>query len=154
MNKEGMSRRDFIRLSGSASAYLLASNVITPSCTSKTKHPNIVFILADDLGYGDLGCLNPESKIPTPNLDKLARQGISFTDAHSSSSLCSPTRYGIMTGRYSWRSNRQGGALWSFDPPLIEDDRLTLPQYLRNNGYHTACIGKMAPGYELARQKW
>ncbi len=104
--------------------------------------PNIIYILADDLGYGDVSCLNSDSKIPTPNLDKLAEQGITFTDAHSSSSLCSPTRYGILTGRYSWRSRRQGGALWSFDKPLIEEDRLTVPQYLKNKGYHTACIGK------------
>ena len=104
--------------------------------------PNIIYILADDMGYGDVSCLNPDSKIPTPHLNKLAEQGITFTDAHSSSSLCSPTRYGLLTGRYSWRSRRQGGALWSFDPPLIEENRLTVPQFLKNNGYHTAIIGK------------
>jgi len=124
------------------STLLFLTILFNLSVSNPVNKPNIIFILADDLGYGDVNCLNSESKIPTPNLDELARQGITFTDAHSSSSLCSPTRYGIMTGRYSWRSRRQGGALWSFDPPLIEVDRLTLPQYLKNNGYHTACIGK------------
>ena len=109
----------------------------------KVERPNIIFILADDLGYGDVKCLNPESKIPTPNIDKMATQGITFTDAHSSSAVCSPTRYGLLTGRYSWRSRRpKGGALWPFALPLIEPDRLTMPQYLKNKGYTTACFGK------------
>ena len=108
----------------------------------QVKQANIIYILADDLGYGDVACLNPDSKIPTPHLNSLAEQGITFTDAHSGSSLCSPTRYGVLTGRYSWRSRRQGGALWSFDPPLIEENRLTVPQFLKNNAYHTAIIGK------------
>ncbi len=109
---------------------------------SSNDKPNIIYILADDMGYGDASSLNPDSKIPTPNLDALAQQGITFTDAHASSSLCSPTRYGLLTGRYSWRSRRQGGALWSFDHPLIEENRLTVAQFLKDNGYHTACIGK------------
>ncbi len=121
---------------------VLNAGCSNPESEVPFNRPNIVYILADDLGYGDVKCLNPESKIPTPNLDKMAKQGMTFTDAHSSSSLCSPTRYGILTGRYSWRTGRPGGALWSFDPPFIEHDRLTLPQYLKNNGYQTACFGK------------
>ncbi len=109
---------------------------------SSNDKPNIIYILADDMGYGDASSLNPDSKILTPKLDTLARQGITFTDAHASSALCSPTRYGLLTGRYSWRSRRQGGALWSFDRPLIEEGRLTVAQFLKDNGYHTACIGK------------
>ncbi len=111
------------------------------NCQNNEK-PNIIYILADDLGYGDISFLNSNSKITTPNIDKLASEGITFTDAHSSSSVCSPTRYGILTGRYSWRSSRQGGALWPFATPLIEEGRLTLPKFLNNNDYNTACIGK------------
>jgi arylsulfatase A len=136
-----LNRRTFLKMAGLSAATLTTG--VLPCAGEKTGgRPNIIFILADDLGYGDVNCLNPDSKIPTPNLDRLAGQGITFTDAHSSSSLCSPTRYGILTGRYSWRSRRQGGALWSFDPPLIEEGRLTVPRYLKDHGYHTACIGK------------
>jgi len=145
MKNRNLSRRDFMRLTG-LSVTALAAGTFSECRTETAVSPNIVYILADDLGYGDVSCLNPDSKIPTPNLDRLAARGITFTDAHSSSSLCSPTRYGILTGRYSWRSRRQGGALWSFDPPLIEGGRLTVPQYLKNHGYHTACIGKWHPG--------
>lgn len=75
-------------------------------------HPNIIFILADDLGYGDPHCYNPDSKIPTPNLDRLAAQGMRFTDAHSGSAVCTPTRYGVLTGRYAWRTRLKRGVLW------------------------------------------
>lgn len=78
--------------------------------------PNIVYILADDLGYGDVHCLNPDSKIATPNLDRLAEQGMTFTDAHSGSSVCTPTRYGILTGRYAWRSRLKKGVLGGYSP--------------------------------------
>jgi len=110
--------------------------------------PNIVWIMADDMGYGDLACFNPESKIPTPNLDGLAREGIRFTDAHSPSAVCSPTRYGILTGRYCWRTRLKKSVLWPWDPPLIEKGRLTLPRMLKDAGYHTACIGKWHLGWE------
>src|SRR6266498_425472 len=105
-------------------------------------HPNIVFILCDDLGYGDVKCLNRDGKIPTPNIDKLARAGMIFTDAHSSSAVCTPTRYGILTGRYNWRSRLQSGVTGGMSPPLIESGRTTLPAFLKQNGYHTAAIGK------------
>lgn len=113
-------------------------------CNSKPENtlPNIVFILADDMGYGDPGCYNPDSKIPTPHIDKLAMEGIRFTDAHTPSSVCTPTRYGILTGRYCWRSPLKEGVLWGYDLPLIENARLTLPKILQHAGYRTACIGK------------
>ena len=81
--------------------------------------PNIVYILADDMGYGDLSSLNKNSGIKTPNMDKIVKEGIYFTDAHSNSSVCTPTRYGILTGRYAWRSSLKNGVLWGYDQPLI-----------------------------------
>ena len=110
--------------------------------------PNIVLILADDLGYGDLGCYNDESKVPTPHLDRLAAEGLRFTDAHSPSSVCTPTRYGLLTGRYAWRTALKKGVLWPWDPPLLEEARLTLPELLRARGYLTACIGKWHLGWD------
>lgn len=107
-----------------------------------TRLPNIVFILADDLGYGDVACYNPESKIPTPNLDKLAAEGMRFTDAHSPSTVCTPTRYSILTGRMQFRTGMKGVFSGVGGPCLIEKERLTLPQMLRNKGYASACTGK------------
>jgi arylsulfatase A-like enzyme len=105
--------------------------------------PNIVFVLCDDLGYGDVHCLNPErGKIATPGVDRLAKEGMVFTDAHSGSSVCSPTRYGLMTGRYSWRTHLQSGVVQGFDPCLIAEDRPTVAGFLKGQGYHTAIIGK------------
>jgi arylsulfatase A-like enzyme len=103
---------------------------------------NIVYILSDDLGYGDVSCLNPESKIQTPRLDALAAQGMIFTDAHSNSAVCTPTRYGILTGRYCWRSRLKSSVLWGYSPALIEPERTTVASYLSDHGYRTACIGK------------
>ncbi len=112
--------------------------------------PNIVYILADDLGYGDVQCLNKEhGKIKTPHLDKLASQGMTFTDAHSGSSVCTPTRYGLLTGRYAWRTRLQQGVLSDYVTPLIAADRLTVPALLKQHGYHTACIGKWHLGYTI-----
>ena len=105
--------------------------------------PNIIYIICDDLGYGDIQCLNPEKgKIPTPHVDKLATQGMVFTDAHSGSSVCTPTRYGVLTGRYSWRTKLQSGVVQGFAPCLITKDRPTVSGFLENEGYHTAIIGK------------
>jgi arylsulfatase A len=112
--------------------------------------PNIVFILADDLGWGDLRSNNPASKIDTPVLDRLARDGIRFTDAHSDSAVCTPTRYGIMTGRHSWRSRLKRGVLGGLSPALIESDRPTLASFLREQGYRTACVGKWHLGMNWA----
>lgn len=106
------------------------------------KSPNIVYILADDWGYGDVSCLNPESKIQTPFTDAFAKTGMTFTDAHSNSAVCTPTRYGVLTGRYAWRSRLKAGVLHGYSRELIEHDRLTTPALLKQAGYHTACIGK------------
>ena len=104
--------------------------------------PNIVYILADDLGIGDVRCFNPEGKIATPAIDGLASRGMKFTDAHSGSAVCTPTRYGILTGRYAWRSSLKSGVLGGYSPRLIEPGRLTVPEFLHQQGYKTACIGK------------
>ncbi|MCH2064692.1 MAG: sulfatase-like hydrolase/transferase, partial [Roseibacillus sp.] len=112
------------------------------SWISARDHPNILFILADDLGYGDVSCYNPESKVQTPNLDRLAREGLLFTDAHSPSTVCTPTRYSIMTGRMAFRLNYRGVFTGVGGPCLIEKERLTLPAMLRQQGYTTALFGK------------
>jgi arylsulfatase A-like enzyme len=114
--------------------------------------PNIVIILADDMGHGFVSCLYPKSKIQTPNIDRLAREGVTFTDAHSGSAVCSPTRYGLLTGRYAWRTHLKSGVLKPYDPPLIEKDRLTWPAFLKQNGYQTACIGKWHLGWDWPQQ--
>lgn len=128
-------------------------SLVVVSCGSKTSKPanesiqkvtkpNIVYILADDMGYGDLSALNPKSGIQTPHMDRIVEEGMHFTDAHSNSAVCTPTRYGILTGRYAWRSRLKEGVLWGYDPPLIEEDRTTVASFLSDNGYQTACIGK------------
>ena len=114
--------------------------------------PNIVFVLCDDLGYGDVHVLNPQrGKIATPNMDRLASQGMTFTDAHSSSAVCTPSRYSILTGRYNWRSRLQAGVMQGFGAPLIAADRLTVAAMLKQNGYATACIGKWHLGMGLSK---
>lgn len=135
-----MNRRAFL---GS----LVAGSVAAASgrwelASAEEKLPHIVYILADDLGYGDVACLNKESKIPAPNIDRIAREGMAFTDAHSGSAVCTPTRYGILTGRYSWRSRMKQGVLNGYDTPLIEPGRATVASLLKNRGYRTVCVGK------------
>jgi arylsulfatase A-like enzyme len=121
--------------------------------TAAERPPNIVFILADDLGYGDVRCLNPvRGQIPTPHMDRLAAQGMVFTDAHSTSAVCTPSRYALLTGRYNWRTRLQQGVLGGFSPPLIAADRLTLPGLLRQHGYRTACLGKWHLGMTMPGQ--
>lgn len=110
--------------------------------------PNIVYILADDLGYGDIACLNSRGKIPTLNVDRLASEGMVFTDAHSTSSICSPSRYGVLTGRYNWRTSMQNGIVGVYGQPLIAADRLTVGGLLQHHGYHTACVGKWHLGWD------
>lgn len=110
--------------------------------------PNIVYILADDLGYGDISGLNKASKINTPNIDQMIGNGIYFTDAHSNSSVCTPTRYGILTGRYAFRSSLKKGVLNGYSPSLIEKGRPTVASFLKDNGYQTACIGKWHLGLD------
>jgi len=128
---------------------LLCLTGFSVSAQADNPRPNIVFILADDLGYGDPGCYNADSRIPTPNIDALATQGLRFTDAHTPSSVCTPTRYALLTGRYTWRTWMRSGVLWPWDPPLLEDERITLPEMLRgtHGHYATACIGKWHLGW-------
>lgn len=129
---------------------LLAALLSSTPAFAQAVQPNIVYILADDLGYGDVQCLNPQrGKIATPHIDRMAAQGMIFTDAHSGSSVCSPTRYGILTGRYSWRSRLQSGVLNGYGTPLIPAERLTVPALLKQHGYATACIGKWHLGMDI-----
>ncbi|WP_414661730.1 sulfatase family protein [Horticoccus sp. 23ND18S-11] len=130
-------------------ACCLAAAMVPTAFAAATNTPNIVYLLADDLGYGDVQVLNPaRGKIKTPHLDRLAAQGVTFTDAHSGSSVCTPTRYGLLTGRYAWRSRLQRGVLdGTDDPPLIAEERLTVPALLKQQGYTTAAIGKWHLGF-------
>ncbi len=114
--------------------------------------PNILVILADDMGYGDIRALNPGSAIPTPNLDRLAETGMVFTDAHSPSAVCTPTRYGLLTGRYSFRTRLKEGVLVGHSPSLVEPGRMTLGTLLQEEGYHTACIGKWHLGLDWPKK--
>jgi len=117
--------------------------------------PNIVCFLVDDMGCGDASCLNPAGKIKTPHLDRFAREGMIFTDAHSSSAVCSPSRYSVLTGRYNWRSRLQKGIVGVYGEPLIAPDRLTVPGFLKQHGYHTGCIGKwhLGMGWQCAGEQ-
>lgn len=110
--------------------------------TAPTDRPNIVIVLADDMGYGDVGVLNPNSRIPTPHMDAVAGRGISFTDAHAASAVCTPSRYAILTGEYCWRSDLQRGVFAGYEPPLIGAEQETIARTLRRAGYQTAAIGK------------
>jgi len=112
------------------------------------KPPNIIYIIADDLGYGDLRCYNPNSKIPTPHMDQLAREGLRLTDYHTSSAVCTPTRYSVLTGRYNWRSRLKSGVLTGESPLIIEEGPPTCAELLRQAGYRTACIGKWHLGLD------
>lgn len=125
-------------------------NLFSVVSSDESRQPNIVFILADDLGYGDVQCLNPQrGKIATPHMDRLASQGMTFTDAHTTSSVCTPTRYGVLTGRYNWRTKLQKGVLWGYSTPLIAKDRTTVAGLLNQNGYRTACFGKWHLGMDM-----
>ena len=108
---------------------------------STIRKPNIVFVLADDLGYGDVSCLNPEGKIPTPNIDSIAKQGMKFTNMHASSSVCSPSRYSVLTGRYCWRKMSHG-IVDVYGDAIIPPERMTVANLLKEQGYDTACFGK------------
>ncbi len=141
----------FTRLRLVALLGLLVAPLALVAATASARAPNIIFILADDLGAGDVRCFNPQGKIATPQLDALAARGMMFTEAHSSSAVCTPTRYNILTGRYNWRSTLKQGVLGGFSPPLIEEGRLTVAEFLRRQGYHTAAIGKWHLGLDWAR---
>ena len=111
--------------------------------------PNVVFILADDLGYGDLSSYNPQGRIRTPQLDRLASQGVRFTNAHSSAAVSTPTRYGLLTGCYPWRGPLKQGVIWTWADPLLTDE-LTLPELMRRKGYATGLVGKWHLGIGFA----
>ncbi len=131
---------------------ILTAGLMAASSQAAEK-PNVIFILADDLGYGDVSCFNPESKIKTPNMDLLAAEGMRFTDAHSGSAVCTPTRYGVITGRYCWRSRLKKGVLNGYSGHLINPDRLTVADVMKNAGYATACIGKWHLGMDFPKGK-
>ena len=125
------------------------------SAATLPNSPNILYLLCDDLGYGDVSALNPDrGKIHTPNIDQLTREGMTFTDAHSSSSVCTPTRYDLLTGRYAWRTRLQHGVLQGTSPPLIAPGRMTVASLLRQNGYATAAIGKWHLGLAMNENRW
>ena len=127
--------------------------LIANSVYSQSEKPNIIYILADDLGIGDVSVYNKASKIQTKNIDALAAEGMRFTDAHSGSAVCTPTRYGILTGRYAWRTRLQKSVLWGYDTALIARDRFTLANLFKNKGYNTACIGKWHLGLGWQKDK-
>jgi arylsulfatase A len=130
-------------------AMLMMASALAAGPAVAESRPNIIYILADDLGYGDPGCQNPDSKIPTPNLDALAEGGVRFTDAHSPSAVCTPTRYGVLTGRYAWRTRLKTGVLVGCSPHLLEPARATVASLLDEHGYTTACIGKWHLGMDF-----
>ncbi|MDB4225791.1 arylsulfatase [bacterium] len=130
-------------------AFVFSSCKQNKSGKSK-KEPNIIFILADDLGYGDVSSYNENSKIQTVYIDKLASEGVMFTDAHTSSAVCTPTRYGILTGRYNWRSTLKKHVLSGYDKALISPDRTTIASFLKSKGYKTAGVGKWHLGWDWA----
>jgi arylsulfatase A len=138
-----MRRRDFLLLANLAIA---ASAALLSTVHAEPQKPNILILYADDLGYGDLGCYNPASKIPTPQLDRLASQGMRFTDGHSSSGICTPSRYAMLTGRHHWRDFH--GIVNALGGSVFEPERLTLPEMLRAKGYATAAIGKWHLGWD------
>jgi arylsulfatase A-like enzyme len=153
MKYNALSRRNFVKALAGVAAPAAAMlglplpalplpRSMGPGNSSGESLPNIVYILADDMGYGDPQCLSPQSKIPTPNMDRLASEGMLFTDAHAPSAVCTPSRYGILTGRYCWRSRLKKGVLLPWDERLIEPGRLTVADLLKQHGYSTACIGK------------
>lgn len=111
--------------------------------------PNVIVIYTDDQGYGDVSCLNPESKFQTPNMDRLAKEGIAFTDAHCSDTVCTPSRYGLLTGRYSWRTTLKTGVMVAEGKCLIDSDRMTIASFLSDHGYDTAMVGKWHLGMDF-----
>ena len=136
---------------------------VLPGCDQKEQSanleiasdkPNLVIIMADDMGYGDPRCYNSESKIPTPNIDQLAAEGMLFTDAHTPSAVCTPSRYGLLTGRYAWRSRLKKEVLWSgYDDPLIFPEQSTLASLLQRHGYATAVVGKWHLGLNFMEKQ-
>ena len=129
--------------------FVLISTTLLASLTAAAERPNIVVIYTDDQGFGDASCLNPDAKFQTPNIDRLAVEGIAFTNAHCSDTVCTPSRYGLLTGRYCWRTGKKTGVLKAEAECLIEDARMTLASMLRAAGYHTAMVGKWHLGMDF-----
>ncbi len=144
-----VNRRDFLKTAALAATGALAMPHRLATGASRAAPPNIVVIMADDLGYGDVKAFNPTSRIPTTNLDRLAGEGMIFCDAHSGSAVCTPTRYGLMTGRYCWRTRLKSGVLNGYSRHLIDPERLTVAALLKAQGYRTACIGKWHLGMDF-----
>tara|TARA_B110000438_G_scaffold302726_1_gene361338 strand:- start:1583 stop:3169 length:1587 start_codon:yes stop_codon:yes gene_type:complete len=152
------------RLKKIASSVVISSLLLAPAYAEENK-PNIIFIMSDDQGYGDVSSFNPNSKINTPGIDRLAHEGMIFTDAHSASAVCTPTRYGVLTGRYPWRTHLQKGVLSAKsevlpdgtlsvgDEPLIDEKTLTVAQFLKGQGYDTAMTGKWHLGFKYLLPK-
>ena len=149
----GMKRRNFLGGALAAGAAVCAGPLVKtrPRATTGAAVPNIVFILTDDLGYGDPGCDNPASKIPMPAVNRIAARGVGFSDAHSPSAVCTPTRYGLLTGRYAWRTWLKSGVIGGYTPPLVEPDRMTTASLLRSRGYATGFFGKWHLGLRWTR---
>lgn len=137
-----------MRALGMALLFFFAGKSAVAEEAAARDKPNIVYILADDQGWGDAQCYNPESPLRTPGIDRLAREGMRFTDAHSASAVCTPTRYALLTGRYAWRTRLQKGVLVGDKDPLIAEDTLTIGEMLQGQGYRTACIGKWHLGFK------
>ena len=134
--------------------FLLVLLILSISCNEESiskkennRKPNVIYILADDLGYGDVQYFNKDGKIPTPNINSMADNGVVFTDAHTSSAVCTPTRYGILTGRYNWRTSLKSGVLNGYSKALIKENRTTIASMLKSKGYSTAFIGKWHLGW-------
>ena len=156
MPNANWTRRDFLKAAGAlATAGTLGGGLKSnlgmaqSETTVGSTRPNVIFILADDMGYGDIQALNPQSRVPTPHLNQLANEGVAFTDAHSGAAVCTPTRYGVVTGRYCWRTRLKRGVLNGYSPHLIDPERLTIADVMKRSGYHTACIGKWHLGMDL-----
>lgn len=131
----------------------LALFVLAQGMLLAQTRPNILIIYTDDQGYGDVSALNPEARFQTPHIDRLVREGLTFTDGHSSDTVCTPSRYGLLTGRYSWRTWLKRGVLGAEGPCLIENGRVTLASLLRDHGYQTAMVGKWHLGMKFAGEK-
>jgi arylsulfatase A-like enzyme len=148
-----MNRRKFTRECIGAAAMWSADRASAQPARASANRPNIVFILADDLGYGDLSCYGA-TQVQTPQIDKLAGDGILFTDAHAPSAVCTPSRYSLLTGRYCWRTQLKYDCLFGHDTLLIEEGRMTVASLLKSGGYSTACIGKWHLGFGTDYPDW
>ena len=150
---QSITRRGFLTATAATAAWTMTPQHLfaKPAAAPAATKPNIVFIMADDQGYGDAACNNPKAKFKTPGIDRIAREGIRFTDAHSPSAICTPTRYALLTGRYSWRSRLQAGVIKTGARPLIAKETMTVQRFLKHNGYKTACVGKWHLGF---RYEW